>query len=181
LYELRRFGLYFFKNVNKEWLIRSLGILFQIFSSLYLNDLCRRLDLYFGKYSLLLREERYLVVVVLPQHTWWWCYHNTPGGGATTPLHRDVSAEKFSGDSTVGPLPQSGPEIKNGKDAPSRSPHRDGSIPVPSGGPKSRDKFPKFAVCSFICQGTSARRQRSDLCGLRVKLPSVTTSLITQR
>jgi len=24
---------------------------------------------------------------------------------------------------------------------------------------------------SFICQGTSTRRQRSDLCGLRVKLP----------
>jgi len=34
---------------------------------------------------------------------------------------------------------------------------------------------------SFICQGTSTRRQRSDLCGLRVKLPLVTTSLTTQR
>jgi len=30
---------------------------------------------------------------------------------------------------------------------------------------------------SFICQGTSTRKQRSDLCGLRVKLPPVTTSL----
>jgi len=29
---------------------------------------------------------------------------------------------------------------------------------------------------SFICQGTSSRRQRSDLFGLRVKLPPVTTS-----
>jgi len=28
-------------------------------------------------------------------------------------------------------------------------------------------------TCSFICQGTSTRRQRSDLFGLRVKLPSV--------
>jgi len=35
--------------------------------------------------------------------------------------------------------------------------------------------------CSFICQGTSTRRQRSDLFGLRVKLPPVTTSLTTQR
>jgi len=26
---------------------------------------------------------------------------------------------------------------------------------------------------SFICQGTSTRRQRSDICGLRVKLPPV--------
>jgi len=34
---------------------------------------------------------------------------------------------------------------------------------------------------SFICQGTSTRRQRSDLFGLRVKLPLVTTSLTTQR
>jgi len=30
---------------------------------------------------------------------------------------------------------------------------------------------------SFICQGTSTRRERSDLFGLRVKLPPVTTSL----
>jgi len=28
---------------------------------------------------------------------------------------------------------------------------------------------------SFICQGTSTRRQRKDLFGLRVKLPPVTT------
>jgi len=34
---------------------------------------------------------------------------------------------------------------------------------------------------TFICQGTSTRRQRSDLVGLRVKLPPVTTSLTTQR
>jgi len=34
---------------------------------------------------------------------------------------------------------------------------------------------------SFICQGTSTRRQRRDLCGLRVKLPRVTTSLTTHR
>jgi len=34
---------------------------------------------------------------------------------------------------------------------------------------------------SFICQGTSTRRQRSDLFGLRVNLPPVTTSLTTQR
>jgi len=33
---------------------------------------------------------------------------------------------------------------------------------------------------SFICQGTSTRRQRSDLFGLRVTLPPVTTSLTTQ-
>jgi len=31
----------------------------------------------------------------------------------------------------------------------------------------------KFAVCSFICQIASARRQRSGLSGLRVKLPPV--------
>jgi len=30
---------------------------------------------------------------------------------------------------------------------------------------------------SFVCQGTSTRRQRSHLIGLRVKLPPVTTSL----
>jgi len=34
---------------------------------------------------------------------------------------------------------------------------------------------------SFICQGTSTRRQRRDLFGLRFKLPHVTTSLTTQR
>jgi len=33
---------------------------------------------------------------------------------------------------------------------------------------------------SFICQGTSTKRQRSDLFDLRVKLPPVTTSLTTQ-
>jgi len=33
---------------------------------------------------------------------------------------------------------------------------------------------------SFICQGTSTKRERRDLCGLRVKLPPVTTSLTTQ-
>jgi len=30
---------------------------------------------------------------------------------------------------------------------------------------------------SFICSGTSIKRQRIDLFGLRVKLPPVTTSL----
>jgi len=34
---------------------------------------------------------------------------------------------------------------------------------------------------SFICQGTTNRRQRSDVFDLRVKLPPVTTSLTTQR
>jgi len=37
---------------------------------------------------------------------------------------------------------------------------------------------------SFVCQqcqGTSTRRQQRDLFGLRVKLPSVTTSLTTKR
>jgi len=33
--------------------------------------------------------------------------------------------------------------------------------------------------CSFICQGNSTRKQRSDLFGLRVKLPPVTTSIVT--
>jgi len=55
---LKRFSLYFLKNVDKDWLIRSLGILLQIFTPLYLIDLCRQLDLYFGKYSLLLCEEQ---------------------------------------------------------------------------------------------------------------------------
>jgi len=35
--------------------------------------------------------------------------------------------------------------------------------------------------CSFICQVASAKRQWSDLCDLRVKLPPVITSLTTQR
>jgi len=34
---------------------------------------------------------------------------------------------------------------------------------------------------SFICQGTSTRRQRRNLSGLLVKLPPVTTSLTTQK
>jgi len=34
---------------------------------------------------------------------------------------------------------------------------------------------------SFICQGTSTRRQQSDRFGLRIKLPPVITSLTTQR
>jgi len=38
-----------------------------------------------------------------------------------------------------------------------------------------------FQFCSFICQVTLARKQRSDLFDLRVKLPPVTTSLTTQR
>jgi len=33
---------------------------------------------------------------------------------------------------------------------------------------------------SFICQGTSTRRQRRNIFGLRVKLPPVTTSQTTQ-
>jgi len=37
------------------------------------------------------------------------------------------------------------------------------------------------SVCSFICQGTSARRHRNDFFDLRVKLPSVTTSRNTPR
>jgi len=36
-------------------------------------------------------------------------------------------------------------------------------------------------VCTFIYQVASARRQRSDLFGLRVMLPPVTTSPTTQR
>jgi len=31
-----------------------------------------------------------------------------------------------------------------------------------------------IGTCSFICQGTSTRRQRGDLYGLRVKLPPIT-------
>jgi len=38
-----------------------------------------------------------------------------------------------------------------------------------------------FAVCLFIGQVVSARRQRRDLFGLRAKLSPVTTSLTTQR
>jgi len=34
----------------------------------------------------------------------------------------------------------------------------------------------KLGTCSFICQSTSTRWQRSDLFGLRVKLPSVISS-----
>jgi len=34
---------------------------------------------------------------------------------------------------------------------------------------------------SFICQGTSTRKQGKDLFGLRAKMPPVTTSLTTQR
>jgi len=34
---------------------------------------------------------------------------------------------------------------------------------------------------SFICQGTSTRRQQRDLFGLRIKLPLVTINLTTQR
>jgi len=37
------------------------------------------------------------------------------------------------------------------------------------------------AVCWFIRQVAPARRQRSDIFGLRVKLPPVTTTLTTQR
>jgi len=32
-----------------------------------------------------------------------------------------------------------------------------------------------ITVCSFICQVDSAKRQRRNLCRLRVKLPPVTT------
>jgi len=47
-------------------------------------------------------------------------------------------------------------------------------------------EFQKIAsgiiICLFICQRTSStRRERNDICCLRVKLSSVTTSLITQR
>jgi len=38
-----------------------------------------------------------------------------------------------------------------------------------------------LALCSFICQGTSTMKQRSDLFGLRVKQPPVTTSLTTHQ
>jgi len=40
------------------------------------------------------------------------------------------------------------------------------------------DDFLGFGLgVQFIYQGTSTRRQRRNHCGLRVKLPSVTTSL----
>jgi len=39
----------------------------------------------------------------------------------------------------------------------------------------------QFAVCLSICPVSSARRQRRDLCGFRVKLSPVTNSLATQR
>jgi len=38
-----------------------------------------------------------------------------------------------------------------------------------------------LGTCSFICQNTLTRRQRSDLFGLRVMLPPVTTNLTAQR
>jgi len=38
-----------------------------------------------------------------------------------------------------------------------------------------------FGTCLFIYQGTSTTRQRSDLFGLRVKLPHVIPCLTTQR
>jgi len=42
--------------------------------------------------------------------------------------------------------------------------------------------FSFCSVCSFICQVASVRRrQQSDLYGLQVKLPPVTTSLTTER
>jgi len=38
--------------------------------------------------------------------------------------------------------------------------------------------LPSSAICSFIFQVASARRQRSDLFGLRVKLPLVMVEAI---
>jgi len=38
-----------------------------------------------------------------------------------------------------------------------------------------------LVLCSFIHHSTSTRRLQSDLFGLWVKLPPVTTSLTTQR
>jgi len=35
------------------------------------------------------------------------------GGGATRTLPRDGGVEKLPGDSTIGPPPRSGPEVKN--------------------------------------------------------------------
>jgi len=45
---------------------------------------------------------------------------------------------------------------------------------------QDNNRFFRFRS-SFICQGTSTRRQRSDLFGLRVKLPPVSTSLTNHR
>jgi len=39
------------------------------------------------------------------------------------------------------------------------------------------EAFTILGTCSFICQGTSTRKQRSGHFGLRVKLPSLTTCL----
>jgi len=47
--------------------------------------------------------------------------------------------------------------------------------------PTSSSFGPILFRYSFICQGTSTRRQRSDLFGLRVKLTPVITRLTTQR
>jgi len=41
-----------------------------------------------------------------------------------------------------------------------------------------QDKYFRY---SFICLGTSTRKQQRDLFSLRVKLPPVTTNLTTQR
>jgi len=42
-------------------------------------------------------------------------------------------------------------------------------------------RFCNLKVAFYICQGTSFKRQRSDIFGLWVKLPLVTTCLTTQR
>jgi len=44
----------------------------------------------------------------------------------------------------------------------------------------NRTQVNRLGTCSFICQGTLTRRQRREFFGLRVKLPPVTTRLITQ-
>jgi len=49
-----------------------------------------------------------------------------------------------------------------------------------SGGSEAFSRWRLGFRYSFICQGTSTRSQRSDLCGLRVEL-LLTTSLTTQR
>jgi len=46
---------------------------------------------------------------------------------------------------------------------------------------KSKVSSSTWFKYSFICQGTSTRREQSDFFCLRVKLPLVTTSLTTQR
>jgi len=45
------------------------------------------------------------------------------------------------------------------------------------------DNFDPYLLgtCSFICQRTSTRRQRSELFGVQVKLPPDTACLTTQR